>query len=78
MKTHLIKLPKNPSKEVIQSWIAVPVSVDNETQRKMDCIAEKWSTLKETLYLSLVPNTSQSMRNGMGTPVDECVKKLKR
>ena len=35
-----------------------------------------WNAIQETLYLLSIPGMRESIREGMGTPVDECDKDL--
>lgn len=37
---------------------------------------DDWRALQETVYLMSVPGMAESIREGMQTPVDECVEKL--
>ena len=37
---------------------------------------EDWSAIQETLYLLSVPGMRESIREGMGTPVDQCDEEL--
>lgn len=37
---------------------------------------EDWTAIQETLYLLSVPGMRESIREGMATPVDECVQVL--
>ena len=37
---------------------------------------EDWRALQETLYLLSLPGMRESLREGLQTPVEECVKEL--
>lgn len=37
---------------------------------------DDWRAMQETVYLSSIPTMAESIREGMQTPVDECVEKL--
>lgn len=37
---------------------------------------EDWRALEETLYLLSIPQMAESIREGMKTPVEECVEEL--
>ncbi len=37
---------------------------------------DDWRAMQETVYLSSIPTIAESIREGMQTPVDECVEKL--
>ncbi len=37
---------------------------------------DDWRAMQETVYLSSIPTMAKSIREGMQTPVDECVEKL--
>ena len=37
---------------------------------------EDWRAIQETLYLLSIPGTRESIREGLQTPVEECVKEL--
>lgn len=40
-------------------------------------VSEKdWRALEETVYLMSIPGMAQSIREGMGTPIGECVEEL--
>lgn len=35
-----------------------------------------WNAIQETLYLLSVPGMRESIKQGLGTPIDECAKDL--
>jgi antitoxin YefM len=37
---------------------------------------EDWRAIQETLYLSSMPGMKESIRKGLRTPVEKCVKEL--
>jgi len=37
---------------------------------------DDWESVQETLYLLSVPNMRESIRKGLSTPTEECVKEL--
>ena len=37
---------------------------------------EDWRAIQETLYLSALPGMKKSIRQGLRTPVEKCVKEL--
>ena len=37
---------------------------------------EDWRAIQETLYLLAIPGMRESIREGMATPVSECVREL--
>jgi PHD/YefM family antitoxin component YafN of YafNO toxin-antitoxin module len=36
---------------------------------------EDWAAIQETLYLASIPEMSESIRNGLNTPIDMCKQK---
>ncbi|OIO69237.1 MAG: type II toxin-antitoxin system prevent-host-death family antitoxin [Zetaproteobacteria bacterium CG_4_9_14_3_um_filter_49_83] len=53
-----------------------PVTITGKRHSAVLVSAEDWEALQETVYLLSVPGMRESIREGMETPVSECVKEL--
>ena len=53
-----------------------PIVIMGKRNRAVLVSEEDWSAIQETLYLLSVPGMRESIREGMGTPVDQCDEEL--
>ena len=53
-----------------------PVVITGERHNAVLVSQDDWSSIQETLYLLSIPGLRESIREGMATPVDDCVKEL--
>ena len=53
-----------------------PIVIMGKRNRAVLISEEDWSAIQETLYLLSVPGMRESIREGMGTPVDQCDEEL--
>ncbi|WP_019676624.1 type II toxin-antitoxin system Phd/YefM family antitoxin [Arsukibacterium perlucidum] len=53
-----------------------PVVIMGKRNNAVLISEEDWSAVQETLYLLSVPGMRESIREGMSTPVKECVEEL--
>lgn len=53
-----------------------PVQITGRRASAILVSEEDWRALEETVYLMSIPGMAQSIREGMGTPVEECVEEL--
>ncbi len=53
-----------------------PLLISGKRNNAVLVSAEDWDAIQETLFLLSVPGMRESIRKGMETPVDECVKDL--
>ncbi|MDQ6951558.1 MAG: type II toxin-antitoxin system Phd/YefM family antitoxin [Mariprofundales bacterium] len=53
-----------------------PVTITGKRHSAVLVSAEDWASLQETVYLLSVPGMRESIREGMATPVSECIKEL--
>lgn len=56
--------------ETVQSH--EPVTIAGERRSVVMVSEEDWCSIEETLHLLSVPGMRESIRDGMGTPVDQC------
>jgi PHD/YefM family antitoxin component YafN of YafNO toxin-antitoxin module len=54
-----------------------PVLIAGKRANAVLVVEEDWRTIQETLFLLSVPGMRKSIREGMATPVSECVTELK-
>ncbi len=54
----------------------VPVQIAGKRNSAVLVSDEDWRGIQETLYLASIPGMSQSIREGLGTPVEECEEEL--
>ena len=50
----------------------VPVTITGKERSAVLVSEEDWNAIQETLYLSAIPGMTESIRNGLATPVEEC------
>lgn len=53
-----------------------PIVIMGKRNKAVLISEEDWSAIQETLYLLSVPGMRESIREGMGAPVDECDEEL--
>jgi prevent-host-death family protein len=53
-----------------------PVHISGKRNNAVLLSEEDWSAVQETLNLLSIPGMRESIRKGMGTPVDQCDKAL--
>lgn len=55
-----------------------PIQITGKRSSAVLVSEEDWRAIQETLYLLSIPGMRESIRKGLKTPVDRCVKKLTR
>ncbi len=50
-----------------------PVLITGKNANAVLLSAEDWSAIQETLYLNSIPGMIESIREGVNTPIDECI-----
>ena len=50
----------------------VPVTITGKERSAVLVSEEDWNAIQETLYLSAIPGMTESIRNGLATPAEEC------
>jgi antitoxin YefM len=53
-----------------------PVIIAGKKSKAVLISEEDWESVQETLYLLSIPNMRESIREGLNTPVEECLKEL--
>lgn len=53
-----------------------PVQITGRRASAVLVSEEDWRALEETVYLMSIPGMAESIREGMKTPIDECVEEL--
>ncbi|MDD4650394.1 MAG: type II toxin-antitoxin system Phd/YefM family antitoxin [Desulfoplanes sp.] len=53
-----------------------PVVITSKRNKAVLIAEEDWQAIQETLFLLSVPGMRESIREGMGTPVEECRQEL--
>lgn len=53
-----------------------PIQITGKRNSAVLVAEEDWKAIQETLYLLSIPGMRESIRQGMKTPVDKCVKKI--
>ena len=53
-----------------------PIQILSEFSNGVLISEEDWHAIQETLYLLSIPGMRESIREGMGTPIEECSKEL--
>jgi len=53
-----------------------PVQISGRRANAVLVSEADWRALEETVYLSSIPGMADSIREGMATPVEECVEEL--
>ena len=80
IKLHIIKATDARSKlyrlidEVTSSHN--PITITGKRGNAVLISEEDWRAIQETLYLLSIPGMRESIRKGLGTPVDECSEEL--
>jgi antitoxin YefM len=49
-----------------------PLLISGKRNKAVLISEEDWEAIQETLFLLSIPSMRESIREGMGTPVDEC------
>ena len=53
---------------------STPVFIQRKNNKNAVLLSESdWSAIQETLHLISIPGMAQSIREGMATPLEECV-----
>lgn len=53
-----------------------PVLITGKRNNAVLISEDDWKAIQETIYLSSIPGMSESIIEGMNTPVEECSEKL--
>jgi antitoxin YefM len=53
-----------------------PIQITGKRNNAVLISEEDWSALQETVYLMSIPGMAASIKKGMKTPLNKCVKKL--
>ena len=53
-----------------------PITITGKRGNAVLLSEEDWRAIQETLYLLSIPGMRDSIRTGLGTPVDECSEEL--
>lgn len=53
-----------------------PVQITGRRASAVLVSEEDWRALEETVYLMSIPGMAESIREGMKTPIEECVEEL--
>lgn len=53
-----------------------PIQIVGDASSGVLVSEEDWRAIQETLYLLSVPGMRESIREGLGTPIEECSKEL--
>lgn len=53
-----------------------PILITGKRANAVLVSEEDWRAMQETIYLLSVPGMRESVREGLGTPVEECAKDL--
>jgi prevent-host-death family protein len=53
-----------------------PVVITGKRHNAVLVSAEDWESIQETMHLVSIPGMRESIRDGLATPVDQCVKEL--
>jgi len=53
-----------------------PIQIVGKRNSAVLVSEEDWRAVQETLYLSSVPGMRESIREGLKTPVEECVEEI--
>ena len=53
-----------------------PILITGKRANAVLISEEDWRAIQETLYLLSIPGMRESIREGLQTPVEECVKEL--
>lgn len=50
-----------------------PVLITGKSANAVLLSAEDWSAIQETLYLTSIPGMTESIKEGVNTPIEECI-----
>jgi prevent-host-death family protein len=60
-----------------ETWLShKPLIISGKKLNAVLISEEDWESVQETLYLLSIPNMRESIREGLKTPVEECIKEL--
>ena len=54
-----------------------PIQITGKRNNAVLVSEEDWRAIQETLYLLSIPGMRESIRKGLETPVEKCIKDLK-
>ncbi len=54
----------------------VPIRITGKRNSAVLVSEKDWASVQETMYLLSIPDMRESIREGMGTPVDDCAEEL--
>ena len=54
----------------------VPIRITGKRNSAVLVSEKDWASVQETMYLLSVPGMRESIREGMGTPVNDCAEEL--
>ena len=54
-----------------------PIQITGKRARGILMAEEDWRAVQETLYLLSIPGMRESIRKGLKTPINKCVKELR-
>jgi PHD/YefM family antitoxin component YafN of YafNO toxin-antitoxin module len=72
-KSNLANLIDHLIDEVVLSH--EPMIISGKRHKAVLISEEDWAAIQETLYLASIPEMSESIRNGLNTPIDMCKQK---
>jgi len=53
-----------------------PVQITGKRANAVLVSEGDWRAIQETMYLLSIPGMRESIRNGLGTPIEECVQEI--
>jgi antitoxin YefM len=53
-----------------------PITITGERNQAILVSQQDWLSIQETLYLLSIPGMRESIKEGLNTPIDECVEEL--
>ncbi|MGK7944946.1 MAG: type II toxin-antitoxin system Phd/YefM family antitoxin [Microcystaceae cyanobacterium] len=53
-----------------------PVTITGEKNTAILISQQDWSAIQETLYLLSIPNMRESIKEGLATPIEDCMEEL--
>ena len=53
-----------------------PIIIPGHRSNAVLISEDDWKSIQETLYLLSIPNMGESIRKGLKTPIEECLKEL--
>jgi antitoxin YefM len=54
----------------------VPIRITSKRNSAVLVSEKDWASVQETMYLLSIPDMRESIREGMGTPVNDCAEEL--